>query len=365
MGLRFVNVLILVSVVLSGCGIDPTVNLEIQKKSDKMLAVTTTNFQTGALALLDLENRTAKLDFAPIFPDAVLRSFSGASDIFVINRLGADNIQRVDRFSGKTLQQFSVGLGSNPQDLIVVGENAYISCFQSQELLKVDLATGKVIKKISLAAFSDADGSPEATRMELNGEELWLILQQLDQSNSYVPVGPAKIGIADINTDEIRTVIPLIGTNPVTAFKKMGSDVWLIGNAGQVGSRSQMDGGVEAIDINKKTSLGFITTEAKLGGDLVDVECIDKKACLAIVSKPETELVVFDPVSGAKIRSLWLSSGYHLRQILRDKDDGLIYVADGNPYDPKIRVWSEANFQERIDLNWNMSLPPYHMEFLY
>jgi hypothetical protein len=349
---------------LMGCGLRLGAPILEVQKSGKTLAVTTTNYQTGALALFDVENRLAQLRFSPVFSDAVVKSFVETPDIFVINRLGADNIQRIDRRTGKTLQQFSVGVGVNPQDMVLIGGTAYVSCLQIPELLKINLETGTIVKRINLSQFSDGDGSPEATRMILKGNRLWIQLQKLNQTNSFAPVGTAQVVIIDTNTDLINQVVDLGGTNPVSEFKSAPDGKWLLADAGLVGSQSQLDGGVEIIDPQKEESLGFLTTESKLGGDLVDFECINSKECLAIISKPQTELIVFDFETGLKLRTLWSSSGYDLRQILRDKEAGLIYVADGNAVEPKIRIWDEANLQQRTDLNWALELPPYQMEFL-
>ncbi|MFM8270336.1 MAG: YncE family protein [Pseudomonadota bacterium] len=363
MGLRFLSSLFLVG-FLSGCGLKLGVQQWDLQKSSKMLAVTTTNYQSGALAILDIENRLARLEFSPIFPDAIVKSFSGLTDIFVINRLGADNIQRIDRATGKTIQQFSVGQGTNPQDLILVGDNAYVSCLESAELLKVNLEAGSIKSRINLMSFSDSDGSPEASWMELHEKELWVQLQRLDRKNSFSPIGLSQIAIFNTGTDQVIQVINLKATNPVTPFKRSAEGQWLVAEAGFVGRLSKLDGGIERIDPFKKESLGFITTEAQLGGDLVDFECLNKEECLAIISKPQTELVLFDVKTGAKLRSLWLSSGYDLRQLVRDPEEGLIYVVDGNPYQPKIRVWDESTLQQRLDLNWNLELPPYQITFL-
>ncbi len=364
MDLRFITIYLGVIFFLTGCGLRLGMPILEVQKSGKTLAVTTTNYQTGALALFDVENRLAQLSFSPVFSDAVVKSFDETSDIFVINRLGADNIQRIDRKTGKTLQQFSLGVGANPQDMVIVGENTYVSCLQIPELLKVNLATGTIIRRINLSQFSDTDGTPESARMILKGNHLWIQLQKLNQTGSFAPVGTAQIVIIDTNTDLIAEVLDMKGSNPVTEFKSSPDGKWLVADAGLVGSQSELDGGIEIIDPEKKESLGFLTTENKLGGDLVDFECISSKECLAIISKPQTELIVFDFETGLRLRTLWSSSGYHFRQILRDKEAGLIYVADGNPVEPKIRIWDETNLQQRTDLNWDLQLPPYQMEFL-
>lgn len=363
MALRFLEIF-LVIVVLAGCGLKLGTEPWGLQKSSKVLAVTTTNYQSGALAVLDLESRLARLEFSPVFSDAIVKSFPSIPDIFVINRLGADNIQKIDRDTGKTLQQFSVGLGMNPQDLVVVGKIAYISSLKNPEILKMDLSTGAILQPIDLRKCADLDGAPEAAWMELKGDELWVQLQRLDKNEAFSPVGLSQLGVINTLTDEIVEVIDLKGTNPVAPFKEFPGGKWLITEAGFVGGQSRLDGGIEMIDPNSRRSLGWVTTESQLGGDLVDVECPNSNECLAIVSRPETELVVFDVRTGVRLRSLWLSTGYDLRQILMDRDSGLIYVADGNPVQPKIRVWDSLTLQQRVDLNWSLILPPYQMTFL-
>ncbi|NBX82409.1 hypothetical protein EBQ90_04895, partial [bacterium] len=165
----------------------------------------------------------------------------------------------------------------------------------------------------------------------------------------------------DIKRKNWAGEMKLLARNPVTDFKESTDGNWLVGEAGQVGHYSRLDGGIEKIDPRTKTSKGFIATEEQLGGDLVDFECLHEQECVAIISKPETSLVTFDPRTGTRLRTLWTSPGYHLQQVLWDSESETLYVADSNPRDPQIRVWSSRSLFYRIDLSWKLQLPPYRM----
>src|SRR6185436_6700944 len=65
--------------------------------------------------------------------DAVVRSYGGL--LYVVARLGGDNIQVVDPADGFSVtSQFSTGQGTNPQDLIAVSTTkAYVSLYQPED----------------------------------------------------------------------------------------------------------------------------------------------------------------------------------------------------------------------------------------
>lgn len=362
MVVRTLVISVVSSFILTSCGLQLGLLTFPQAKSGKALFVTTTNFQVGALARLDLNSREANFNFSSIFKDAVVRSFDEFEDVFVINRLGADNIQRINPLDGKTLSQISVDLGANPQDMVLDGQHAYISLFQRRFLRKIQIGSWATVREIDLQQYSDSDLLPEATLLRKSGRSLWIQLQKLNQFSNFTPEGVPQVIILDLDSDQISKVLTLGATNPITPFKNDSDGKWLLGEAGVVGPQVKLDGGIEKFDPSRGESMGFITTEQSLGGDLVDFECFSHDQCVAVISKPATELVVFDPRTGQKTATLWSSSGYHLRQVLWDSGENLLYLADGDPVDPQIRVWSTGGeIKARPQLNWKFSLPPYQM----
>jgi len=363
MDIRFVILCLGLVGGLLGCGLPSKEKPSAKFISDKLLVVTATNFETGALAVFDPFSLKFDLKFSPISSDAVPKKVPGYSDIFVINRLGNDNIQRVEKSSGRTVSQFSVGRGTNPQDMVRSGEKVFVSLFEKPYLLEWNIQEGTGSPAVDLTAFSDADGVPEASRLQVFGNKIWIQLQKLNRLAQYEPTDSSVIAVLNPAESRIESTIQLMGVNPVTAMK-MGADGYvLVGSAGFVGGKSKLDGGIEKIDPVNKKSLGFIAQEKDLGGDIVDFECLTPGSCVAIIASPETQFISFDPVTGQRLRTLWKSEGYHLRQILRDGEKKILYVADANPFNPLIRVWSEEDLMEQKHLNWKLELPPYQMEW--
>jgi len=353
------GIVILLGVV--GCRLTPNTLQWSPKNQQAAIFVVTTDYQTGQLARLNLEDRSAQLQFANIHSDAVIRVFDNVPNIFIINRLGGDNIQKIDPVLGTTLQQFSVGLGQNPQDLFIREQVAYVTALSGSDLVCLDLKSGTLLEPLDLSQFADADGSPEATFLKGHQDELAIQLQRLDRETSFLPTDHSAIVFWDMKRNRWSGEMKLLARNPVTDFKESADGNWLVGEAGQVGHQSRLDGGIEKIDPRTKTSKGFITTEEQLGGDLVDFECLHEQECVAIISKPETSLVTFDPRTGTRLRTVWTSQGYHLQQVLWDSESETLYVADSNPRDPAIRVWASRSLIYRLDLNWKLQLPPYRM----
>ncbi|HUK62737.1 MAG TPA: hypothetical protein VLV15_05365, partial [Dongiaceae bacterium] len=104
--------------------------------------VVCTDFMTGSLGVADLATRAVTPDAAEIGSDAVARWYDGL--LYVVNRYGGDNIQVIDPSAGyATLRQFSVGNGSNPQDITFVSPTkAYVSRYGSAAIAIVNPATG-------------------------------------------------------------------------------------------------------------------------------------------------------------------------------------------------------------------------------
>ena len=351
----------LVLCLLSACQWQIEPNSGLLKKSGKGILVATTNYQTGALALLDLDTRSLNLNFAPIHFDAVVKDLPGLDSFLVINRWGADNLQFIRKDTGKTVAQVSLGLGTNPQDAVLEGQFLYVSALNQALIIKFDTVTKQVVKTIDLSSFSDSDGYPEATNLMKKDGLLWVQLQRLNQYQSFSPENASMLVRINLLSDSVVDSRMLKASNPVTAFRSTEDGSILVGEAGYMGNQGKLDGGIEKINSLKFESEGFVTTEALLGGDIVDFECPNTEVCAAIISKPDTELVLFDSRSGLKLQTLWESDGYDLKQLVFDPDSGLLYVTDGDPTEPTIRVWDTQSWFQKWDLNWKMKLPPFQM----
>src|SRR5690606_20898057 len=158
-------------------------------------------------------------------------------------------------------------------------------------VLAVNPSTGQILDSISLAQFADSDGLPELHRLYLHGRYLYVQLQRLDRNNGYVPVAPSYLVVIDTQTWSIVdtdvnvpgvTPITLTGLNPTGPMElDLVTGRLLVPTSGKF---LQLDGGIEAVDLLSWRSMGFVVTEAALGGDLLHYTQGNGQRAFAIIS---------------------------------------------------------------------------------
>lgn len=216
-------------------------------------------------------------DLATIPGDAVGRYHDGL--VYIVGRGDANTIGIYDPAAGFTLvREFSIGAGRNPQDIAFAPDGtAFVSCYDSAELLAVDADAGQVLASYSTAAFADADGLPETGWMAAVGDRLYITAQLLDRANWYAPTGPGSLLVFDMATREWVDQDPgqadiqpisLLGSDPYTDLQVFAVGGVLHARVGCVGYFGVSDGGIEEIDLENGVSLGYVATEADLGGDV-------------------------------------------------------------------------------------------------
>jgi hypothetical protein len=306
-------------------------------------------------------------DAADIGSDAVARWYNGL--LYVVNRYGGDNIQVIDPSAGyTTLRQFSVGNGSNPQDIAFVSPTkAYVSRYGSASIAIVNPATGGSLGSISLAPFADSDGLPEMARMVRVGRWLFVACQRL---TGFEPVNPSVVVVVDTQADTVFDVnpvtpgvqaIPLTFRNPVTTFEFDRTRTrLLIGCAGAIGA---LDGGIEAIDPVGLADLGPVSTETALGGDVSDLALRDPSHAYVIVSSgSDNVLRSWNPATGDTIATLFhVAGGFSLPDMELD-DRGELYVCWNDPATPGLLVFDAAN-DVKIAGPLSTGLPPVAVTF--
>ena len=127
--------------------------------------------------------------------------------LYVVNRYGYDNIQVIDPAQGyATVRQFSVGNGTNPQDIAFASPTkAYVSRLGSPDLLIVDPSTGASLGVVPLAAWADADGNPEAAHLAVVGDLLFVALERLA---NFVPADTGLVVVVDMRADTVYDADP-------------------------------------------------------------------------------------------------------------------------------------------------------------
>ncbi len=239
----------------------------------------------------------ASADLATTPGDAVGRLHGGL--LYVVGRGGASLLQVYDPQAGMALvREFSLGAGRNPQDIAFDTQGrAFVSCYDQAVLLRVDVAAGTVAQTYSTAAFADNDGLPETAWMLARGDRLFIACQKLDRANWYSPTGPGALLVFDMATGQWIDADPaqpgtqpvtLAGGNPYTRIEAVGVGGVERLRVGCVGWYGVLDGGIDEVDPVSMASLGYVVTEAQLGGDLSAFVSAGPQNVWAIVSDVTT-----------------------------------------------------------------------------
>jgi len=337
------------------------------------LLVVTTDYSTGAITVVDADSSyRVTRDVAAVHSDAVARVHGGL--LYVVNRLGGDNVQVVDPADGfRTVRQFSVGGGTNPRDIAFAGEGrAYVSRGGSASILKVEVGDGSVLGEISLSVFADGDGVPDMDRLLYIDPYLYVAVQRIDFGGAtYLPVPPSYLAIIDTRADSLVDADPTIagiqgivlqGLNPTAPMVLDRSSSFLL--VPESGVYGVLDAGIEKVDLSTWRSAGFMVREEILGGDLIDFALTDEGVGYATVSDPSfvTSLVSFNAATGVLDRIVHRSNGYELADLIL-LPCGDLAVCDRNYADPGLRIFSAANGVPRTDISQPLptGLPPFEL----
>ncbi len=199
----------------------------------------------GTLAVVGLPSLTVLRDVAPgaISGDPVVRAHDGR--LYVVNRLSS-NVTVIDPVGLTVEKQFSTGAATNPQDIALQGDKAYVTLYGHADLqiwdLSGDTAPAAPLRTVSLAAY-DPDGVPQANSVVVTGGRAYVTLDLLDTESPPSPRGIGKVVILDTTTDAILTAIDLNYENPYD-FMYVRGDRLIVSTfadfSGQVGCLEQI-----------------------------------------------------------------------------------------------------------------------------
>lgn len=343
--------------------------------------VLTTDYAAAEYATIKLvPPRDVWISPDPPHTDAVAHYDYNEDMVFIVNRYLADNIQLVDPNQGfDTIDQHSVGLGSNPHDIrLFTHDKAYVSRYEWKTLLIMNPFTGAFLDSIDLSPLvdpADPDGIPEMDRMAIVDGKLFVTLNNINRT-TWMPAGPGRIAVIDVAADSLIDVDPQTpGVQPIVMqlpnpYGELRYDAFhhqLV--VGCLGSWSSLDGGVEAIDpFTFDTEV--LISEADLGGDVSDALISGFEKGHAVIMDPDpwpdnyARLVAFDPGTGEVTDTLFAQTsgmGSSLATIELDRQ-GELYLCDRDFTQPGVRVYNaESGAQiEFIDVG----LPPFDVAFV-
>ena len=169
----------------------------------RQLVVTSTDFNTGAVGLVDLEARRVAADLAPASTDAA--AFVDDGRVFVVNRFNFDWIDELEGEDLALVHQFAVtastrSSSANPHALALEDGDAsvaWVSLFGAPELQRWRFpelrgAAPTAEFALDLSTFADVDGIPELSLLIPCGDLLFVSAERLDRS-SWQPTGPTLL----------------------------------------------------------------------------------------------------------------------------------------------------------------------------
>jgi hypothetical protein len=300
--------------------------------------VVTDDGSTGGAASMTIEDPWTVLPaLEPVGLDPLVRHFFGRH--YVVNR-EAGTIQVIDPTSFETLTTLDVG--GLPQDIAVVGaRQAYVSRFDSAELLQLDPLSGLVTDTIDLTFLADADGIPEMGTMILDGPLLFLQLQRIDRSAAQLAAAPPSfLAVIDVRTNQLVDADP--GTSGLQAIRLTGRrPAYKMTVEAQsrrlyvsvpAGFFDSVEGAVEEIDLDTLQSLGFITTEGSL--QTLDLSAFtlvgpDKGFVVTHTEIVESSHVTgFSRQTGTPVSQIYTTLFGSIRNIAHDPPTSQVFLPD-------------------------------------
>lgn len=228
------------------------------------LLVTTTDFSTGGVSVVDLASFTADRDVALGSTDAKPHFFGGAA--YVLHRYGIDALDVLDPAAGfALLAQRAVAaagdvVSANPHALAVGPDGrGYITLFGAPELQVWDLrdpARPALERRIDLTPLADADGNPEASEAILCGDVLFVALDRVDQAHELVPTDTrGQLAAVDLASGAVHDADPdAPGAQPLALLGQWARQ-FRLDPADPTGRTALvLTSGIERVDLSSGTS---------------------------------------------------------------------------------------------------------------
>ncbi|MCB1141767.1 MAG: hypothetical protein H7A24_12660 [Leptospiraceae bacterium] len=336
----------------------------------------------GRFSIIDPGLFLSTPTFANVHSDAVLRYAFGR--VYIVNRLNRDSILVLNPdLAFLPEKEYSVGQGSNPQDIAVLNsEKAYVSLYNSTGLLVIHPNSGAVLKTIDLSTYSETfttgsaglDGKPEMHRMILHEGYLYLQLQRLDRNDSSgypAPTSPSYLLKINTSTDLVEKLIQTPYPNPIGKMRIinfLGAPHLFVCLPARLGFLSQMDGGIAAMNLLTDTFRPtLIYPETTAGGDILDMVIQNENSGFAFVLDAYFNKMIqkFDPSTGNKLATLaYYPSSYGNLSGVALSNSGKLYTGDSNFSNPGVMIYDTNTLTRLTPQPIDVGLRPFEIEII-
>lgn len=244
--------------------------------------------------------------------DPVVRVTGGGA--FVVNRLGFDNVTRLDPRDGfKAAWQASIGAGANPHDVALVDdEKAYVSRYEPpfDDLAIIAAKGGAGRGTIELSSFAEnRDATPRADRLAQAGGLVFAGLQDIDRT--FTRYAGGKLAAIDPTSDAVVGVVALPGKNPGTidVVREASGETLLYVALGGIFPGllpQELSGGVAVVDPVDLAFVRLALDDDDAGGNIGALAIARPTLGYVVVSDANylNRVVAFDPSQGLVLRDM-------------------------------------------------------------
>lgn len=297
------------------------------------------------------------------------------SSVFVVNRLGDDNLQRLDPEQDfRTSWQAGMGVGSNPHDVAMVSaDRAYVTRFEPpfDDVAVISPRGGTILSSIPLEELADnRDGTPRPDRIVALDGELFVGLQDIDRT--FTRYAEGKLAVIDTATDRPSGSIPLGGKNPGTIEIVRGGDgrdrlyVALAGIFPGL-LPQELSGGVAVVDPVDRAVERVALDDDDAGGNIGALAMVSESFGYVVVSDASyvNRVTAFDALRGVPLRTV-----FETRDLIPEIEvggGGVLAVPDRSFVRPRLCLYGVP--ADPVDAETpigcaDLPLPPFSLEAL-
>lgn len=308
------------------------------------LLVLTSDFGAGSFTVQDVGGAW-RLDAGEglVGADAAARSFPGwPATVWLLDRGTTHTVKSVSVVGAASVTgTWDTGPASNPHDIWVSGQTAWVTLYDAPHLLVLDVSGGQdeeidLAGHPGIAACAAPEGLPEADQVFMKGGMLFVTLQCLDRVTdpwNWAPATTGKIAVVHPGSGAVTAVHDLPGClNPHDAAEGPGGTHLFISCTGAY------DGGVDGALVTYSYADGTVSTlatEAEFGGgDILGLAVGAAGEAFVIVADTlggwETRVDRWDPVTGAISTVHAPGDGFWHNRLAVKR--GLLWMAGGSPW---------------------------------
>ncbi|HHN74691.1 MAG TPA: hypothetical protein ENK10_05620 [Acidobacteria bacterium] len=281
-------------------------------RRQRFLVAATDFLASGRLRVLAVARRREAIDLGAGARVSADPALSAAGAVLVINRLGFDNLQRLD--PGRdfaTAWQQRVGEGANPHDALVLGERGFVTRYEPpfSDLALFDPANGEIAASLPLEELAEnEDGYPRPDRLALAGGKLFVGLQDIDRT--FTRYADGKLAVVDPATLSLEGAVVLPGRNPgrIIVAREEGREKLFVALAGIFPGLlpQELSGGVAVVDVAGRVFERWALDDDVAGGNVADLALVSDRLAYVLVSDADYvhRVLAFDPASGTVLRTV-------------------------------------------------------------